>query len=51
MKKAIAEYSFKALYLGIRIRVGFVGAGSPCVDVPEDIGKIESAIKAGEAGQ
>ncbi len=41
----------RALYLGMKIRVGFVGAGSLCVDVPDDIGKIENAIKAGEAGQ
>ena len=41
----------RALHIGIKIRVGFVGAASPCVDVPEDIEKIERAIKAGETDQ
>lgn len=38
----------RALYLGIEVRVGFVGAAGPCVDVPEDIEAIERAIKAGD---
>ena len=41
----------RALYLGIKIRVGFVGATSPCVDVPEDIEAIEKAINSGESEQ
>jgi 3-deoxy-D-manno-octulosonate cytidylyltransferase len=41
----------RALHLGVRIRVGFVGAAGPCVDVPEDIEKIERAIKDGETAQ
>ena len=41
----------RALHLGIKIRVGFVGAASPCVDVPEDIERIEKAINAGETMQ
>ncbi len=38
----------RALYLGIDIRVAYVGAAGPCVDVPSDIDKIEKAINAGE---
>jgi 3-deoxy-manno-octulosonate cytidylyltransferase (CMP-KDO synthetase) len=41
----------RALYLGVRIRVGFVGAATPCVDVPEDIEAVERLIKAGKAEQ
>jgi 3-deoxy-manno-octulosonate cytidylyltransferase (CMP-KDO synthetase) len=41
----------RALHLGIKIRVGFVGGASPCVDVPEDIERIEQAINAGKAEQ
>jgi 3-deoxy-manno-octulosonate cytidylyltransferase (CMP-KDO synthetase) len=41
----------RALHLGIKIRVGFVGGASPCVDVPEDIERIERAISAGKAEQ
>jgi 3-deoxy-manno-octulosonate cytidylyltransferase (CMP-KDO synthetase) len=39
----------RALHLGIKVRIGVVGAASPCVDVPEDIKAIERAITAGEA--
>jgi 3-deoxy-manno-octulosonate cytidylyltransferase (CMP-KDO synthetase) len=39
----------RALHLGIKVRVGVVGAASPCVDVPDDVKAIEKAISAGEA--
>lgn len=39
----------RALHLGIKIKVGFVGGASPGVDVPEDIERIEQAINTGKA--
>lgn len=39
----------RALHLGIKIKVGFVGGASPCVDVPLDIERIEQAMNTGKA--
>jgi 3-deoxy-manno-octulosonate cytidylyltransferase (CMP-KDO synthetase) len=41
----------RAVNLGVKIRVGFVGAAGPCVDVPGDIARIEEAMKHGEKSQ
>lgn len=38
----------RALWLGIRIRVGMVDSVSPCVDLPSDIAKIESVMGTGD---
>jgi 3-deoxy-manno-octulosonate cytidylyltransferase (CMP-KDO synthetase) len=37
----------RALWLGIEIRIGLAERVSPCVDVPEDIAKIETALRSG----
>lgn len=37
----------RALWLGIEIKIGLAERVSPCVDVPEDIAKIETALKSG----
>lgn len=36
----------RALYLGIKIKVEVVEESSPCVDVPEDIAKVEKILAA-----
>jgi 3-deoxy-manno-octulosonate cytidylyltransferase (CMP-KDO synthetase) len=38
----------RALAIGIRVKVAIVDSTSPCVDVPEDIGKVESLLKTGD---
>jgi 3-deoxy-manno-octulosonate cytidylyltransferase (CMP-KDO synthetase) len=38
----------RALYMGIRIKVGLVPSGIPHVDLPEDIAAVEQALKTGE---
>ena len=38
----------RALWLGIPVRVGIVGRVGPCVDVPADIARVESAMGVGD---
>jgi 3-deoxy-manno-octulosonate cytidylyltransferase (CMP-KDO synthetase) len=38
----------RAIWIGIPIKVGIVDTISPCVDVPEDIEKVETAMRTGE---
>jgi 3-deoxy-manno-octulosonate cytidylyltransferase (CMP-KDO synthetase) len=40
----------RALVVGIRMKVVLVDGSTPCVDVPEDIGRVESLLETGGSG-
>jgi 3-deoxy-manno-octulosonate cytidylyltransferase (CMP-KDO synthetase) len=48
MEEMEALEQLRALAIGIKIKVVVVGGTSLCVDVPEDIGKVESLLRTGD---